>query len=119
MYVISVAARLVELHPQTLRHYETLGLVVPKRSEGNQRLYSQEDVERLRLICRLSDDLGVNLAGIEVILNLTEQMRELHEALANREQELRAELAGLRQALAACRQSYGEPRAVPLPPEAG
>lgn len=79
LYVISVAAKLVNLHPQTLRHYERLGLVVPSRSEGNLRLYSDRDIERLRKIARLIDDLGVNLAGVEVILNMGEQIEELQE----------------------------------------
>jgi MerR family transcriptional regulator/heat shock protein HspR len=76
-YPISVAARLVSLHPQTLRHYEEEGLVVPRRSEGNIRLYSPRDVERLHKISRLTSDLGVNLAGVHVILNLTAQITEL------------------------------------------
>jgi MerR family transcriptional regulator/heat shock protein HspR len=81
-YVIGVAARLVNLHPQTLRHYEALGLVVPKRSRGNMRLYSPRDIERLRKITRLSQDLGVNLAGVEIILRLSEQVEALRAELA-------------------------------------
>jgi len=76
-YVISVAARMVDLHPQTLRYYERVGLVVPARSPGNVRLYSQNDIERLRKICRLTNDLGVNLASVEVILRLTESIEQL------------------------------------------
>ena len=72
IYVISVAAAILEVHPQTLRYYERAGLVQPSRSRGNIRLYSQSDIERLRLIQRLMDDLGVNLAGVEVIMNMTQ-----------------------------------------------
>lgn len=74
MFVISVAARLVEMHPQTLRYYERAGLLKPTRSRGRIRLYSQRDIDRLRKIARLVEDLGVNLAGVEVILNLTERL---------------------------------------------
>ena len=80
-YVIGVAARLVSLHPQTLRHYESLGLVVPKRTHGNMRLYSPSDIERLRKIKRLTQDLGVNLAGVEVILRLSAQIEILRAEL--------------------------------------
>lgn len=81
MFVISVAARLVEMHPQTLRYYERAGLVKPKRSRGSIRLYSQQDIDRLKKIARLVDDLGVNLAGVEVILNLTEKLEGLQRIL--------------------------------------
>jgi len=89
-YVISIAAQLVEVHPQTLRYYERAGLVRPSRSRGNIRLYSPRDIERLRLIQRLMDDLGVNLAGVEVILNMTERIRELEEDVERLRAELRA-----------------------------
>lgn len=81
MFVISVAARLVEMHPQTLRYYERAGLVKPKRSRGSIRLYSERDIQRLRKIARLIDDLGVNLAGVEVIINLTEKLEMLQTLL--------------------------------------
>lgn len=81
MYVISVAARLVNMHPQTLRYYERAGLVKPIRSRGHIRLYSQRDIERLRKIARLTDALGVNLAGVEVILRLTERLEEIQVEL--------------------------------------
>ena len=81
MFVISVAARLVEMHPQTLRYYERAGLVKPKRSRGSIRLYSERDIDRLRKIARLIDDLGVNLAGVEVILNLTEKLEQMQKVL--------------------------------------
>lgn len=76
-FVISVVAQLLELHPQTLRYYERAGLVQPSRSRGNIRMYSQRDIDRLRLIQRLIDDLGVNLAGVEVIINMTERIQQL------------------------------------------
>ena len=79
IYVISVAARMVELHPQTLRHYERLGLVAPARTTGDIRMYSPRDIDRLQKIRRLIDELGVNLAGVEVILNMTEQIEILRE----------------------------------------
>lgn len=81
MFVISVAARLVEMHPQTLRYYERAGLVKPKRSRGSIRLYSERDIERLKKIARLVDNLGVNLAGVEVIINLTEKLEAMQRLL--------------------------------------
>lgn len=84
-YVISAAARLVNLHPQTLRHYETLGLIVPQRSRGNIRLYSPRDIERLRKIARLTQELGVNLAGVGIILRLSEQVEVLRSELTQME----------------------------------
>jgi MerR family transcriptional regulator/heat shock protein HspR len=77
LFVISVAARMVDLHPQTLRHYERIGLVDPARTEGGIRMYSQRDIERLRKITRLVDELGVNLAGVDVILYMSRQIEEL------------------------------------------
>ncbi len=74
-YVISVAARMVGMHAQSLRHYERVGLVRPSRSRGRVRLYSQADVARLRYIQRLIQDLGVNLAGAEVIIRMNERIR--------------------------------------------
>ncbi len=80
VYVISVAAELVEMHPQTLRLYERKGLIKPRRSAGKTRLYSERDIERLREIRRLTQELGVNLAGVEEIMRLREEL----EALQNR-----------------------------------
>jgi len=80
-FVISVAARLLNVHPQTLRYYERAGLIEPSRSRGNIRLYSARDIERAQQIKRLIEDLGVNLAGVEVIMKLTERIRELEEEL--------------------------------------
>ncbi len=76
-YVISIAARLVGMHAQTLRQYERLGLIEPKRTRGNIRMYSPADVARLRQVQRLVTDLGVNLAGVEVILGMTQRMRAM------------------------------------------
>ncbi len=91
-FVISVAARLIGVHEQTLRYYERAGLVAPARSRGRIRLYSVHDLERIRQIRRLIDDLGVNLAGVEVIMRLTDRIRELE----NESEELRAEVRRMR-----------------------
>jgi MerR family transcriptional regulator/heat shock protein HspR len=91
IYVISVAARMVNLHPQTLRHYEKVGLVAPAR-RGNQRMYSQRDIEKLNKITELMNDLGVNLAGVEVILNMSRQIEELQSQLAQTEIALKIEI---------------------------
>jgi len=91
-FVISVAARLLGVHPQTLRYYERAGLIQPSRSRGNIRLYSARDIERAQQIKRLIEDLGVNLAGVEVIMRLTERMREMESEL----QHLRSEVASAR-----------------------
>ncbi len=88
IYVISVAARLVEMHPQTLRYYERAGLLKPERSNGKIRLYSQREIERLRKISRLTNELGVNLAGVEIIIDLTERLEKLQERIKQREAEL-------------------------------
>jgi MerR family transcriptional regulator/heat shock protein HspR len=76
-YVISVAAKMLGIHQQTLRYYEREGLIQPSRSRGNIRLYSLSDINRLRQVQRLINDLGVNLAGAEVILRMSERMREM------------------------------------------
>jgi MerR family transcriptional regulator/heat shock protein HspR len=95
LYVISIAAQILDIHPQTLRYYERAGLIQPSRTPGNIRLYSQEDIERLQLIQRLVEDLGVNLAGVEVILNMRAQMRQMEEQM----QRLADEVQRLRQLL--------------------
>ena len=77
VYVISVAARLVDMHPQTLRKYDKEGLVKPQRSEGSRRLYSDSDVERLRVIRRLADDLGLNLNGVSLVLDLVRSLTDI------------------------------------------
>ncbi len=93
-FVISVAARLLNVHPQTLRYYERAGLIQPSRSRGNIRLYSTRDIERAQQIKRLIEDLGVNLAGVEVIMKLTERMREMEQE----NEALRVELGRKRRA---------------------
>ncbi len=87
-YTIGVVARMVDLHPQTLRNYEQIGLVVPHRTAGKIRLYSQREVERLHKINRLTQDLGVNLAGVEIILRLTGQIEDLQATVAMLQNEL-------------------------------
>ena len=89
-YIISVAARLVNMHPQTLRYYERLGLIEPSRSSGKIRLYSARDVERLRQIHSYVDDLGVNLAGVEILMSLTERIAEMEAEIARLEAALEA-----------------------------
>jgi MerR family transcriptional regulator/heat shock protein HspR len=91
-YMISVAAELVGMHPQTLRMYEQKGLVRPKRTAGNTRLYSDADVERLRLIQRLTTELGLNLAGVERVLMLEDELQRMHRRMARMEAEMREAL---------------------------
>jgi MerR family transcriptional regulator/heat shock protein HspR len=88
-YMISVAAELVGMHPQTLRIYESKGLIRPKRTAGNTRLYSEADVERLRLIQRLTSDLGLNLAGVEQVLKLEDELQRMRRRLDRMEREMR------------------------------
>jgi MerR family transcriptional regulator/heat shock protein HspR len=88
-YVISVAARMLGVHAQTLRYYERAGMIEPSRSRGNRRMYSVEDMERLRRIKALIDDLGVNLAGVEVIIRMGERMAEMERRMRLMEAELR------------------------------
>jgi MerR family transcriptional regulator/heat shock protein HspR len=88
-FVISVAARLVGVHEQTLRYYERAGLVEPARSKGRIRLYSLYDLERVRQIRRLTDEMGVNLAGVEVIMRLTDHIRELEHNIEDLQAEVR------------------------------
>src|SRR5271169_6244744 len=76
-YMISAVAEMYNIHPQTLRLYEREGLLTPSRSDGNTRLYTQEDLERLEVILNLTRDLGVNLAGVEVILNMRQRLAEM------------------------------------------
>ena len=101
IYVISVAARLVDMHPQTLRYYERAGLLKPTRSSGKIRLYSQREIERLRKISRLTNELGVNLAGVEIIIDLTERLEKLQERSKQRENQLQTEVDKLRRELQA------------------
>jgi MerR family transcriptional regulator, heat shock protein HspR len=88
-YMISVAADLVGMHPQTLRIYETKGLIRPQRTSGNTRLYSNADLERLRLIQRLTNELGLNLAGVEHVLRLQDELVRARRRLERMEREMR------------------------------
>ena len=86
-FVISVAARLVGVRTQTLRYYESLGLVAPHRTRGNQRVYSRRDVERVRKIRNLMEDLGVNLAGVEVLMRLLQRLEDAEARIKLLEEE--------------------------------
>jgi MerR family transcriptional regulator/heat shock protein HspR len=88
-YMISVAADLVGMHPQTLRIYESKGLIRPKRTAGNTRLYSEADLERLRLIQQLTNELGLNLAGVEQVLRLQDEVLRMRSRLDRMEREMR------------------------------
>jgi MerR family transcriptional regulator/heat shock protein HspR len=92
-YMISVAAELVGMHPQTLRIYEQKGLVRPKRTPGNTRLYSERDLERLREIQRLTSELGLNLAGVERVLRLEDELQRMRAHLDRMEREMRAAIS--------------------------
>ena len=89
LFVISVAARMVGVHAQTLRYYERAGLIAPSRSEGNRRYYSERDLERIRRIKTLMDDMGMNLAGAEVVLRLMERISELERDVQRLTVEIR------------------------------
>ena len=92
-YMISVAAELVGMHPQTLRLYEAKGLVRPGRTSGGTRLYSEKDLDRLRLIQRLTTELGLNLAGVEQVLRMQDELNRTRARMERVERELRAEIA--------------------------
>src|SRR6266536_3968556 len=92
-YMISAVAEQYEIHPQTLRLYEREGLLKPSRSEGNTRLYTDDDLERLEVILHLTRDLGVNLAGVEIILNMREKMGEMQVQIQEFISTLNRELA--------------------------
>jgi MerR family transcriptional regulator/heat shock protein HspR len=106
VYMISVAAELAGMHPQTLRIYESRGLITPKRSPKNTRLYSQEDVDRLRRIQELTTELGMNLAGVERVFELEQEierlrrrLRNLERAAARAQKDLQAELERVRRSV--------------------
>jgi len=92
MYMISVAAELANMHPQTLRTYEAKGLVRPKRTPGGTRLYSEADIERLRIVQRLTTEVGLNLAGVELVLQLEDELRRAHTQLEQLQQRMREEV---------------------------
>jgi MerR family transcriptional regulator, heat shock protein HspR len=91
-YMISAVSEQFQLHPQTLRLYEREGLLKPSRSEGNTRLYTEQDLERLQVILKLTRDLGVNLAGVEIILNMREKMEEMQRQIEQFVSSLNTEL---------------------------
>lgn len=99
--MISAVAELYKLHPQTLRLYERVGLLKPSRSEGNTRLYTDSDLERLEVILTLTREMGVNLAGIEIILNMREKMAEMQQQMESFTSFVQQELSrGIRSAAA-------------------
>jgi len=93
VYLISIVANMLNIHPQTLRQYERDGLISPSRTKGRVRLYSQRDIDRMKLILRLTRDLGVNIAGIDIILRLKEQMEEMEAEIEDlKNQDLKNQL---------------------------
>ena len=97
LYMISVVSEMLGIHPQTLRIYEREGFIKPLRSGGNTRLYSEDDVERLEMVLRLTRDLGVNLAGVEVILSMREKMEQMQRSLEQTSRQLQEKLIEMRQ----------------------
>jgi MerR family transcriptional regulator/heat shock protein HspR len=112
-YMISIAAELVGMHPQTLRIYENKGLINPKRTSGNTRLYSEADLERLRLIQRLTTELGLNLAGVEVVLRLEDELRKAHARLERLEHQMREEIQNVHKQYRRDLVLYEAPRPAP------
>jgi len=95
LYMISVAADLVGMHPQTLRIYESKGLIRPQRTSGNTRLYSEADLERLRLIQQLTSELGLNLAGVEHVLRLQDELFRMRRRLDRMERQMREAISAV------------------------
>ncbi|HEX6651152.1 MAG TPA: helix-turn-helix transcriptional regulator [Thermoleophilaceae bacterium] len=106
VYMISVAAELAGMHPQTLRIYETRGLITPKRSPKNTRLYSQQDVDRLRRIQELTGELGMNLAGVERVFELEEEIERMRRRMRNLERHAQRVQAELEKELERVRRSF-------------
>lgn len=94
LYMIGVVAEMVKIHPQTLRMYEKKGLIRPSRSEGKTRMYSPEDVEEIARVTRLARDLGVNLAGIEIILKMRRRMLDMQARIEELSNQVRSDMAG-------------------------
>jgi MerR family transcriptional regulator/heat shock protein HspR len=107
-FFISVAAKMLDLHPQTLRYYEKAGLIEPHRTSGRVRLYSRRDIQKLRKVVRLTDDLGVNLAGVDVILNMTRRIKELQRKLAEARRSEEEKVEALRQRIKELQQEVDE-----------
>lgn len=114
VYVISVAAKLLNVHPQTLRMYEREGLLEPRRSKQNRRLYSDADLERIRQIRRLTRDLGVNIAGVDIILDLLEQVQGLQAQVRQLQDELARKTALVPRQLKGDAQPAPRPRIVEI-----
>ena len=112
-YMISVAAELVGMHPQTLRIYESKGLVSPKRTRGNTRLYSEADLDRLRLVQRLTGELGLNLAGVEVVLRMEDELRRARAQIERLQLEMRDEIQNIHKQYRRDLVLYEAPRPVP------
>jgi MerR family transcriptional regulator/heat shock protein HspR len=112
-YMISIAAELVGMHPQTLRIYENKGLINPRRTRGNTRLYSEADLERARLIQRLTTELGLNLAGVEVVLRLEDELRKAHERVDRLRRQMREEIQNVHKQYRRELVLYESPRPVP------
>jgi MerR family transcriptional regulator/heat shock protein HspR len=126
VYMISVAAELAGMHPQTLRIYEARGLITPKRSPKNTRLYSQEDVDRLRRIQELTSEIGMNLAGVEKVFELEEEMARMNRRMlglerqaARIQEELQAELERVRRSFKAELVRYEPPGQALMPASEG
>ncbi len=96
LYMISVVSEMLGIHPQTLRIYEREGFIKPSRSVGNTRLYSEDDIEKLEMVLRLTRDLGVNLAGVEVILSMREKMEQMQRSMEETIRQLQEELFEMR-----------------------
>ncbi len=94
VYMISIVAKILEIHPQTLRQYERENLITPSRSDGKIRLYSQRDIEKIKMILRLTREVGVNLAGVDIVLRLKNKMEMMEQEMM----ELRAEISRMRNA---------------------
>jgi MerR family transcriptional regulator/heat shock protein HspR len=110
IYMISIAAELVGMHPQTLRMYEAKGLVRPQRTPGGTRLYSEADVERLRIIQRLTGELGLNLAGVELVLRLEDELRRAHLQIERLQEQLKREVQDVHRQYRRDLVVYGEER---------
>jgi MerR family transcriptional regulator/heat shock protein HspR len=108
-YMISVAAELVGMHPQTLRIYETKGLVRPGRTPGGTRLYSERDLDRLRLIQRLTTELGLNLAGVEHVLRLEDELRRMQARMERLERQFRDQIQDIHKTYRADLVLYEQP----------
>ena len=113
-YMISVAADLLSMHPQTLRIYESKGLVRPKRTAGGTRLYSERDLDRLRLIQQLTTDLGLNLAGVEAVIRLQDELQRMHARLERMERQMREEIQKVHRTYKRELVLYEEPK-LPVP----